>query len=89
MVVDGGGSTRAAVFDAAMANQAVSNGWAGVIINGCIRNSESMGSISLGVKAIGTHPERGKGKSGKNGSKISFGGVSFAQGKYVYADPVS
>lgn len=87
LVVDGGGSTRAAIFDVSMANKATSNGWAGVIINGCVRNVESLKSVSIGIKAICTHPERGKGRSHKKGAKLKIAGTIFSQGKYVYADP--
>ena len=89
LVVDGGASTRAAIFDAAMARKASLNGWAGVIINGCVRNKEALESISIGVKALCTHPERGRGKSSKSGGKLAISGVVFAEGKYVYADEVS
>lgn len=89
LVIDGGGSTRGAIFDSAMASKASSNGWAGVIINGCVRNAAALSSVSIGIKATCTHPARAKGKSSKSGIKVSFAGVVFGPGRYVYADEVS
>lgn len=37
LVVDGGGSTRCALAGDQLATLALENGWAGVVINGCIR----------------------------------------------------
>ncbi len=87
LVVDGSGSYNGAVFDASMANIALSNGWKGVIINGVVRNAEQLKSIQFGVKAIGAHPSPGQQQiPGQRGISLSFGGVNFVPGNYVYAD---
>lgn len=89
LVIDGGGSTRAAIFDLNMAQLAERNGWQGIIVNGCIRNAQQMKSVQIGVKAIGSHPAKARGNSSKQGKTLSFAGVSFHRGNFVYADDVS
>lgn len=87
LVVDGRGSFNGAVFDASMANVALSNGWKGIIINGVVRNAEELKSIQFGVKALGAHPSPGLQQTpGQVGAPLSFGGVNVSPGNYVYAD---
>ena len=69
-----------------MANAAKSNGWKGIIINGVVRNAEELSSIQFGVKALGAHPMPGQQQASQRGTALSFGGVSFNPGNYVYAD---
>ena len=87
LVVDGGGSMRCALLNEDLALLAVGRGWAGVIVNGCIRNSVAIGNIALGVFALGVHPlgcgQRGIGESNV---PVTFGGATFYPGDYVYAD---
>jgi len=56
LVVEGGGSMRCALLGDQLAAMAVDNGWAGVIVNGCIRDSADIGAMPLGVKALATFP---------------------------------
>ena len=87
LVVDGHASYNGALFDASMANTALSNGWKGIIINGVIRNVEELKSVQFGVKALGAHPSPGQQQQpGQRGMAVSFGGVNFSPGNYVYAD---
>lgn len=87
MVVDGGGSKRAALLGDMLAEQAASNGWAGLIIYGCIRDVDVIGKTELGVQALGTHPRKTEKKGvGDLNVPITFGGVTFRPGQYVYAD---
>jgi regulator of ribonuclease activity A len=44
LIVDGGGSRRHALFGGNLGKAAVRNGWAGVIIYGCIRDSAELGA---------------------------------------------
>lgn len=69
-----------------MANVAISNGWKGIIINGVVRNAQELSSIQFGVKALGAHPMPGQQQASQRGTPLSFGGVSFNPGNYVYAD---
>jgi regulator of ribonuclease activity A len=87
LVVDGGGSMRCALVGDQLAVLAVNNGWAGIIVYGCIRDSVAIGQTQLGVMAIGTHPRKSIKKGvGEAGVPLNFGGVCFKPGSYVYAD---
>ena len=89
LVVDGGASMRVAVFGDQLASLAFQNNWAGVIVNGCIRDSAVVGTIPVGVKALGTNPlKSAKTHLGERGCTVAFAGVEFVPGHYVYADAV-
>ena len=71
----------------AIAQLAVDHGWAGLVINGAVRDSVALGALPLGIKALGTNPR----KSAKNGDGqvdqvVQFGGVTFAPGEYLVSD---
>uniref|UniRef100_A0AAU2JZU7 4-hydroxy-4-methyl-2-oxoglutarate aldolase n=1 Tax=Streptomyces sp. NBC_00049 TaxID=2903617 RepID=A0AAU2JZU7_9ACTN len=87
LVVDGGGSPRTALVGDLIAGAAQRNGWAGLIIDGAVRDSVALGGLDLGVKALGTIPR----KSGKTGAgavdgPVTIGGVTFRPGDIVHAD---
>ncbi|MBI2423889.1 MAG: ribonuclease E activity regulator RraA [Candidatus Hydrogenedentes bacterium] len=87
LVVDGGGSMRRAMLGDLLAAKAVSNGWMGILIYGCIRDSEAIGRMDLGVKALGTHPcKTEKRDLGDHNVEVRFAGVTFVPGHYLYAD---
>lgn len=87
MVVDGGGSKRAALLGDMLAEQAAENGWVGLIIFGCIRDVDVIGKTALGVQALGTHPRKTEKRDvGDLDVPVTFGGVTFHPGHYVYAD---
>jgi regulator of ribonuclease activity A len=87
LVVDGGASKRCALLGDNIAEMAYKNGWSGIIINGCIRDSADIGKMPLGVKAISTYPlKSSKRDVGLNGVPVSFAGVTFEEGDWVHAD---
>lgn len=87
LVVDGGGSRRCALVGDQLALLAQQNGWAGVVVNGCIRDAEDVGRMRIGVKALGTHPLKSlKRNEGQRDVEVRFAGVTFRPGHYVYAD---
>jgi len=88
LVVDGGGSTRCALVGGNLGALGVKNGWAGIVVNGCIRDSEEIGGQEIGVKALATHPRKSeKGlHSGHRDKVVQFAGVSFRPGAWLYAD---
>lgn len=87
LVVDAGGSMRRAMLGDNLAARAVKNGWSGLVIYGCIRDSAEIGEMELGVKALGTHPRKTDKKGlGEKNIPVRFGGVTFKPGNYVYAD---
>ena len=87
LVVDGGGSTRCALLGDNLAEMAMRNGWSGVVVNGCVRDSEDVRRMDVGVKAIGTHPLKSSKRDwGRRDVEVRFAGVTFAPGDWVYAD---
>jgi regulator of ribonuclease activity A len=87
LIVDGGGSRRHALFGGNLGKAAVKNGWAGVIIYGCIRDSAELGGMKLALRALGTMPLRSEKRGeGERDMPVRFAGVTFRPGDYVYAD---
>lgn len=87
LVVDGGGSLRCALMGDMIGESAVQNGWEGVIIYGCVRDVDALAQLDLGVHAVAAIPLKSVRKGvGETGLDITFGGVTFVQGQYVYAD---
>ena len=83
----GGGSRRRALLGDNLGRAAVNNGWAGVIIHGCIRDSAELGRMDLGLRALGTMPLRSdKRGEGERDVPVRFAGVTFRPGEYVYVD---
>ena len=87
LVIDGGGSLRCALVGDQLAILAKKNGWEGVIAYGCIRDSADINGIDIGVRALNTHPQKTlkKGIGDKNVA-VTFGGVTFNPGEWLYAD---
>lgn len=87
LVVDGGGSLRCALMGDMIGESAVQNGWEGVVIYGCVRDVDALAGLDLGVHAVAAIPLKSVRKGvGETGLDITFGGVTFVQGQYVYAD---
>lgn len=87
IVVDGGGSRRRALLGDMLAEKAAANGWAGLVINGVIRDVDEIGHTPLGVIALGCCPiKTEKLGVGQRDIDIHIGGVAIAPGDYVYAD---
>jgi regulator of ribonuclease activity A len=87
LVVDNGGSLKCALVGGRLAGLVESNGWSGVVINGCVRDLAEIRRLHVGVRALGAMPKRsGKNGSGERGVTVSFAGVTFAAGQYLYAD---
>jgi regulator of ribonuclease activity A len=87
LVIDGGGSLRCALVGDQLAILAAKNGWAGVIVYGCIRDSGDINGIDIGVRALNTHPQKSiKKGAGDRNIAVTFGGVTFQPGDWLYAD---
>ncbi|MGI3746980.1 MAG: ribonuclease E activity regulator RraA [Janthinobacterium lividum] len=87
LVVDGGGSLRCALLGDMIAEKAAKNGWEGMVIFGCVRDVDVLAQTDLGVQALASHPlkteKRGLGDLNK---AVTFGGVTFKPGEFIYAD---
>ncbi|MCX7171132.1 MAG: ribonuclease E activity regulator RraA [Proteobacteria bacterium] len=87
LVIDGGGSLRCALVGDQLAQLAVSHAWAGIVVYGCIRDSRAIAGMNLGVFALATHPLKTVKKNvGDAGIPVSFAGVGFLPGQFLYAD---
>lgn len=87
LVVDGGGSLRCALVGDQLAALGARNGWAGVVVYGCIRDSAAIAQTNLGVKALNTHPLRSvKRGVGERDIPVKFAGIVFRPSHYLYAD---
>jgi regulator of ribonuclease activity A len=87
LVVDGGGSLRCALVGDQLASLAVKNGWSGIVVYGCIRDSRAIAAMDIGIRALDTHPLKSvKQGVGDADLAVTFGGVSFRPGEYLYAD---
>ena len=87
LVVDGGGSLRCALLGDQIGDLAVANHWEGVVIYGCVRDSVALNQLPLGIRALNTHPLKSiKRGEGQRDLAVSFAGVTFTPGEYVYAD---
>ncbi|WP_288131107.1 ribonuclease E activity regulator RraA [Accumulibacter sp.] len=87
LLIDGGGSMRCALVGDQLAILAHKNAWAGIVVYGCIRDSEDIARIDLGVRALNTHPLKSIKKGvGDRDLAVSFGGVTFRPGEWIYVD---
>lgn len=87
LVVDGGASMRMALTGDEVLGRGIKNGWAGAIFNGCIRDTPLVNKMPIGVKALAAHPsKRIRRGEGVRNVAVSFAGVTFRPGDYVFAD---
>ncbi|AKF45574.1 MULTISPECIES: ribonuclease E activity regulator RraA [Pseudomonas] len=87
LVVDGGGSLRCALLGDMLADKAAKNGWEGMLIYGCIRDVDVIAQTDLGVQALASHPKKTEKRGiGELNVPVTFGGVTFRPGEYLYAD---
>jgi regulator of ribonuclease activity A len=87
LVVDAGGSFRCAVLGDNIAALARDNGWAGVVINGCVRDLAGLRHVALPIKALGSNPRPSrKAGDGEVGVTLEFGGATFRPGDRLVSD---
>jgi len=87
LVVDGGGALNYALFGGNLGKLAEKNGWAGVVVYGCVRDTAELAECAIGVKALGAHPKRSDKRGlGEADVPVSFAGVTIAPGEWLYAD---
>jgi regulator of ribonuclease activity A len=87
LVVDGGGSRRCALLGDVLGELAVHNGWAGVVLYGCVRDVAALAELDLGVMALAAHPLKSqKHGVGQSQLPVRFAGVTFRPGYLLVAD---
>ncbi|GAA0320774.1 ribonuclease E activity regulator RraA [Psychrobacter aestuarii] len=87
LVVDGGGSMRCALLGDMIAQSAIDNGWAGVVIYGCVRDVDDLAKMAIGVKALGCIPRKSTRRDeGQIDIEICFADLTLNSGMFLYAD---
>ncbi|KAF9609887.1 hypothetical protein IFM89_018972 [Coptis chinensis] len=87
LVIDGGGSMRSAVLGGNLVQLAQTMGWAGIVVNGCIRDVDEINACDIGVRALASHPLKpGKKRTGEVHGIIHIGGAMIRDGEWLYAD---
>ncbi|MDO3635864.1 ribonuclease E activity regulator RraA [Mycolicibacterium arseniciresistens] len=87
LVIDGDGSVHTALVGDVIAALGRDNGWAGLVINGAVRDAAVLRTLDIGIKALGTNPRKSsKTGAGERDVAVEFGGVRFAPGDIAYSD---
>lgn len=87
LVIDGGGSLHTALVGDVIAELARTNGWSGLVVHGAVRDAATLGTLDIGIKALGTNPRKSsKTGAGERDCVVSFGGVDFVPGEWAFSD---
>jgi regulator of ribonuclease activity A len=87
LVVDGGGSMRCALVGGNLGVLAERNGWSGILVNGCVRDSDELAACNVGVRALGLHPQKSvKKNAGEREIAVAFPGAVIRPGNSIYVD---
>ena len=87
LVVDGGGSLRRALLGGNLAAAAAKNGWAGVVIDGCVRDRAELAACDLGIRALALIPlPTERRNNGQRDVPVQIQGVWVRPGDWLYAD---
>ena len=87
LVVDGGGSLRCALVGGNLGKLAEKNGWAGIIVHGCVRDVAELDACDVGLRALAVHPQRSVRKGvGEQELTVRIEGVAVRPGDWIYAD---
>jgi regulator of ribonuclease activity A len=87
LVVDGGQSRRCALLGDMLAKDAVANGWAGLIIDGCVRDTVELKQLDIGIKARGTNPRKSiRSGQGERDLEVEVAGIPIRPGDAIFSD---
>jgi len=87
LVIDGDASLHTALVGDLIAELGRSNGWAGLIVNGAVRDASTLRTLDIGIKALGTNPRKStKTGAGERDVEVSFGGITFVPGEIAHSD---
>lgn len=87
LVIDGGASLRCALVGGNLAALGERNGWAGAIVNGCVRDADELDACAFGVKALHLNPRRSDKRGlGERDVVLAFAGVVVRPGDWIAAD---
>ena len=84
---DGGGSLPCVLIGEQLAALVIQNKWNGIIVNACIRDSQVINFMEIGIRALNTSPVKSTKRTiGKIDITVKFRGVTFISDDYIYAD---
>ncbi|PON88856.1 Regulator of ribonuclease activity A [Trema orientale] len=87
LVVDGGGSMRCGLVGGNLGLLAQSMGWAGIVVNGCIRDVDEINGCDIGVRALASHPVKSNKRGiGERHVPVHVAGTLIRDGEWLYAD---
>ncbi|MFA9219050.1 MAG: ribonuclease E activity regulator RraA [Sphingomonadaceae bacterium] len=87
LVIDGGASLRRALVGGQLGLLAQNNGWTGIIVDGCIRDTDEINACAIGVRALAAHPQKSsKLGVGERDVRVHIQGVAVHPGDWIYAD---
>lgn len=87
LVVAGGGSLRRALVGGNIAAAAAHNGWAGVVVDGVVRDVAELGQAQVGLCALGLNPlPTERQTAGKSDVPVVIQGVAVNPNDWLYAD---
>jgi regulator of ribonuclease activity A len=87
LVIDGGASLRCALVGGALAALGAKHGWAGIVVDGCVRDEAEMAAASIGVRALALHPLRSEKRGqGRRDVVVKVQGVTIHPGEWIAAD---
>lgn len=87
LVVDGGASLRRALVGGNLAAAAARNGWAGVVVNGCVRDRSELARTDLGIRALALMPlPTERQQPGRTELPVQIQGVWLRPGDWLVAD---
>ena len=87
LVIDAGGSLRCALVGGNLAALGARNGWAGIVVDGCVRDEVEMAALPIGVRALALHPLRSEKRGeGRRNVTVRLLGVTVHPGDWIVAD---
>jgi len=87
LVVDGGGSLRRALVGGNLGAAAARNGWAGVVVDGCVRDVAELAACATGIRALAAVPlPTVKREEGQRDVPVQVQGTWVRPGDWLYAD---
>jgi len=87
LVADGGAIASWAVLGDQLSALGQQNGWAGIMLNGYVRDVRAIGAIDIAIFALGATPPRpAQFDDIARDLPLTFGGVRFVPGQWLYAD---
>jgi regulator of ribonuclease activity A len=87
LVIDGGGSLRHGLVGGNLAVAAAANGWAGIVVDGCVRDVAELRASGVPIRALALMPLRTEKRGeGQADVPIRVSGVPVRPGDWLYAD---